>query len=365
MQNHAKVVAYLAILAYLAGCGHGGLAPTPPSPALNSETRSNGSTQSAVTTGNFTEFSLPAGVNPSDLTRGPYDTVYFKSNSGGPATIYEMLATTGHVYAFTAPSPYQGTGFDAIVSYNRSVTFVVFIPINENEFFLAHITPEHTFSFEGAAYLEYGIMTNLALGPDGNPWYGYCIDPCLGGQDGSVVPPGTRLDDADVPSAITPGPGGYMYVTTNVAGPFPPASRVYVLSTSGAILRTVDFPAGSNLQGIATGSDHNLWITEPGINKIARMTPTGSVTQFALPTANAGPDRIVGSYDSALFFTEKTANKIGRITTNGFITEYKIPTANSGPTGITPCSSVNCGTHGGVWFTETTANKIAKFNAPI
>jgi virginiamycin B lyase len=94
------------------------------------------------------------------------------------------------------------------------------------------------------------------------------------------------------------------------------------------------------------------------------MTPTGTITQFSIPTANAGASHITYGSSGVLWFTETNANKIGRITTTGSITEYVIPTLHSGASGVTPCTT-NCGAHGGVWFTEATANKIGTFNSPI
>src|SRR5579884_3837008 len=115
-----KRVTFAAVLSAisLAACSHGSIPQTP------SPTRA---AQSVVTHGNFTEYSLPSGINPSDLTRGPYDTVYFThpNSPGGPATVWEMVATTGKVSSFTAQSPYQSTGFSSIISLNRSVYFVV------------------------------------------------------------------------------------------------------------------------------------------------------------------------------------------------------------------------------------------------
>jgi virginiamycin B lyase len=46
------------------------------------------------------------------------------------------------------------------------------------------------------------------------------------------------------------------------------------------------------------------------------------LTEFAIPTAGSGADRIVTGPDGALWFTEAYASKIGRITTDGQISEY-------------------------------------------
>lgn len=56
-----------------------------------------------------------------------------------------------------------------------------------------------------------------------------------------------------------------------------------------------------------------------------------------------------------LWFTGFNGNRIGRITTSGVITEYPIPTQSSGPEGI------SAGPDGDLWFVESFSNKIAKF----
>jgi streptogramin lyase len=66
--------------------------------------------------------------------------------------------------------------------------------------------------------------------------------------------------------------------------------------------------------GITAGPDGNLWFTEYGGNKIGRITTAGSITEFAIPTANSGPTGITAGHDGNLWFTESNGNKIGRIT---------------------------------------------------
>jgi hypothetical protein len=58
--------------------------------------------------------------------------------------------------------------------------------------------------------------------------------------------------------------------------------------------------------------------------------------------------------DGALWFTENSANKIARITTAGIISEFLIPTASSSPEFITT------GPDGALWFTESNGNKIGR-----
>jgi hypothetical protein len=51
---------------------------------------------------------------------------------------------------------------------------------------------------------------------------------------------------------------------------------------------------------------------------------------------------------------ETSGNKIGRITPAGTITEFRVPTAASGPLLITP------GSDGNLWFTEFIGNRIGR-----
>ena len=103
----------------------------------------------------------------------------------------------------------------------------------------------------------------------------------------------------------------------------------------------------------------NLWIAEqgnlsPNGNKIGRMTPTGVITEFAVPTPNASPTWINAHSDGTLWFTEVSGNKIGRITTNGAFLEFPIPTPSSSPIAIAS------GADGNLWFTEAAGNKIGR-----
>jgi streptogramin lyase len=105
--------------------------------------------------------------------------------------------------------------------------------------------------------------------------------------------------------------------------------------------------------GIAPGADGNLWVTEHVGNKIAQITPSGTVTEFKVPTAASGPDGITPGPDGNLWFTELTDGKIGRITIAGGITEFPIPSGNgAGP--------ITAGPDGNLWFGEPTGNMVGR-----
>jgi virginiamycin B lyase len=100
------------------------------------------------------------------------------------------------------------------------------------------------------------------------------------------------------------------------------------------------------------GPDGNLWFTENTANKIGRITISGAVTEFPIPTVNSGPFGITAGGDGNLWFIEK-ANKIGRITTGGVITEFTVPQGGQ-------LREITKGADANLWFTETNGNRIGR-----
>ena len=72
------------------------------------------------------------------------------------------------------------------------------------------------------------------------------------------------------------------------------------------------------------GPDGNLWFTEKDAHKIGRMTTSGRLTEFALPTG-LRPYRIARGPDDNLWYTLELGATIGRVTPAGVITEFPAP----------------------------------------
>jgi virginiamycin B lyase len=120
----------------------------------------------------------------------------------------------------------------------------------------------------------------------------------------------------------------------------------------GQLFKEFPISSGSAPHGITAGPDGTMWFTEYGGNRIARITPAGVVTEFAVPSGR--PDRIAAGPDGALWFTEPLSNMIGRITPAGAFDVFAVPTAGSSPLGIT------AGPDGALWFTEPGSNGIGR-----
>jgi streptogramin lyase len=107
-----------------------------------------------------------------------------------------------------------------------------------------------------------------------------------------------------------------------------------------------------NPHGKITG----LWYTNrtsDDTSGIVNFLPrTGRGKQYRTATTGSEPGSINYAPDYSLWFTESTANKVATIGSTRVITDFDIPTPHSGPFDITR------GPNGNMWFTEMTAGKI-------
>jgi streptogramin lyase len=160
--------------------------------------------------------------------------------------------------------------------------------------------------------------SGIALGRDGNLWF---------------VEAGLESGAGDNIGSLTPSPGPPAFGTEY---PLPPQPRgIY--------------------EAMTAGRDGNLWFTDVGTNSIGRITPSGTITEFPIPTGDAVPTGITAGPDGNLWFTECVGNKIGRMNTSGVVTgEFPIPTQESCP------QSIAVGPDGNLWFTEGYGNNIGR-----
>jgi virginiamycin B lyase len=107
-------------------------------------------------------------------------------------------------------------------------------------------------------------------------------------------------------------------------------------------------PANSDAPASIASAPDGVWFTEASRSRVGRMTGSGSATDFATPTPDAGPGAIAVGPAGDLWFIETTAGAVGRVTTDGTITEYPLPAGSSLPFyggGITT------GPDGNLWIT--------------
>ena len=72
---------------------------------------------------------------------------------------------------------------------------------------------------------------------------------------------------------------------------------------------------------MALGPDGNVWFTATTFDvtttsfkgTIGRITPSGDISEYPIPTPRSGPAGITVGPDGNLWFTEQVGNNIGRI----------------------------------------------------
>lgn len=113
-------------------------------------------------------------------------------------------------------------------------------------------------------------------------------------------------------------------------------------------------PSGADATTLAMDASGNIWFTDPSNNAIGKQTPSGTVTEYNLPTDEAWPDAIATAPNGNFWFVEDDADQIGRITPTGSISEFALPSDNSSPTAIVS------GPSGDMWFVDEGTNEIGK-----
>jgi streptogramin lyase len=145
---------------------------------------------------------------------------------------------------------------------------------------------------------------------------------------------------------IAKGPDGNVWFSEyngNKIGKITPSGTVTEFSTG--------LTASAGVYGITAGPDGNLWFTEAGVNKIGKITTSGTITEYA---AGGTPYQITAGSDGNLWYTEPNSNAVVKMTISGTATPYTVPTSSAAVIGIAT------GSDGNVWVAERDANKIAK-----
>jgi len=343
-----------------------------------------------TTSGQVTDFpDVVLDGEPTIIIRGPEDNLWFTTHNGGiwrmnlAGTAQEMLSLDE-----THTAEYLTVGVDGGLWFTQP---------NVNRIGRVDSLPFGFLNVPDSAPL------GLAHGADDSVWYADAGGNRIGriGANGSILQ--QELGGGHTPTAVAVDPDGSAWFTDQEANsighitmsgelaqfaiPSPPstpqdivrgpdgnywftefdADSIGRITPQGFIKR---FPIAANLgaadvgprvavdtrnpQSIAVGPDGNLWFTEPGLNKIGRMTTSGEVVEFSVPTANSEPWGIAAGWDGDMYFTENKAGRVARITTEGVVTELGTAVSGSLPEYIT------LGPDGAMWFTELAANRLGR-----
>jgi len=293
----------------------------------------------------FVEF--PAGgqrgVGAAGLTTGPDGNLWFV---GGDQV--GRITPAGDVTLFSIPTRNSAT-YDITVGADDNLWFV-------ERRGVGRITPEGTiteFAIPdppgcGACCDNCYAPQGITSGPDGNLWYVSSYRNTVG----RITPTGTVTE---FPAAywnlhdITSGPDGNLWFTEYYGKPGDEeGTAIGRITPAGTI---TDFPVSGRPLRITAGPDGNLWFV--GDVGVARMTPTGTVTELSFPTMShadditAGPDGNLWVRACGVRYCPDAgdAGMIARITPTGTITEFPLPDPSCGYQG-----GITAGPDGNIWF---------------
>ncbi len=286
-----------------------------------------------VALGSYPVTALNSG-GPNSIARGPDGALWFTMGSGNIG----RMTGAGVFAEYSVPTP-NSAPEGITVGPDGALWFTESAANNIGRITTAGVTTE--FPVITAKSRPYGI----AAGPDGALWFTeYAAD-----QIGRITTAGVvteyRNPYGAEPSGITAGPDGALWFTEYI--------QVARISTSGAVSAWGVPSTSASPHGIATGPDGALWFT--GALQIGRITTAGAATEYQV--FNVSPLAITTGPDGALWFTDSNSNSLGRITTGGAVTEYLAPPTdfeNTGTTGIT------LGSKNTLWFTELGAGMVGQ-----
>lgn len=256
-------------------------------------------------TGSYTFFgnamTIQPGANIEDITTGSDGNLWFTELDTGDVG---RITPTGTITEFLLTD--SSTSMTGITSGPDGNLWIA-------ENFRGAIG---TLPTTGSPLLEFstgitaGRPQNIATGPDGNLWFNEFDGPKIGkittGGTITEYSSGTRIA-----RDVAAGPDGNVWFTEYSNSPMD-SGRIGRIGTDGSGLTEFNSGLSANpgLGGITLGADGNLWFTEQNVNKIGRITPTGTITEYPGPQS---PTAITDGPDGNIWFMTSTG--VGRIIT--------------------------------------------------
>jgi RHS repeat-associated protein len=161
------------------------------------------------------------------------------------------------------------------------------------------------------------------------------------------------------PINITQGPDGRIYYVGS-------DTTIDATNLDGTGSFEYSIPSPCPAHDLTSGPDAAIWFTEPGCNRIGRMTPAGIFTEYPMPDLLHGvPWDIVQGADLNLWFTlsnrscgtgmDCSLTAIARIKpADGSISIFVAPSRFGFP------SEIALGTDGNIWFAEPGASSLGR-----
>ena len=367
----------LILMLSLVACGGGSSGPTT---TATNVLPNNPSTQNGTTSIGIVEYSLGSTPSVGGLTIANDGSIWTQSGKYGNGAFVRRMNGSIATYPVSDSSYYglgimtsAGTSVFGGFQNNNQHNYENQIASVPNAGGAAQFYPNSSFPSGDSnnTLADLADMTHLS---DGSVWqavsyYSYGVSAL--GYVQEVTPGNTKISlpqgqdtsgnfTATLPNALTQGPDGNLWVAEQddvYTGTVPGTildTVIRVYSKNGTLLHTYPTPFLAN--AMVTGPDNAVWFTSSkGV--IGRITAAGTVSTYPTNTTTNLGGIAVGS-DGALWFLEPYTNMVARISTSGVVNSYAIPTANSFPVGIAGPPPGCAGAYI-VWFAESVSGKIA------
>lgn len=312
--------------------------------------------------GKVTKFKLPYGAEaPSRIVVGGDGALWFTLNDSGSIG---RITTAGKVNTYEIPSTY-GSPLGLTRENDRYLWYTV---PDRNKIGRVDIDPPgetiakggygHGGGGPNVRFTEYSVGDNgkpqeITLGPDGRIWFTLqgrnAIGRLVGGKVQETRVPTSNADLTGIASSLDGNRLWFSESGKDKVGTITTGDRPVVTEYSVSAGKS-----GSSTEPrlVTAGPDGGMWFTTGKGNAILRLSATGAVQRYSVPTSNAQPYGIALGAAKDLWFAERGPGKVGRIeplskpASASSVTLTAGPAANAAgheqtPTANLPASSVS------------------------
>lgn len=220
-----------------------------------------------------------------------------------------------------------------------AATFV-FVRGNESKGdFVEYAMPEKT-----------DIPTAIAVAPDSSIWFTMDFAPAIGRiRDGKIerIPTGKQRNNVE-PLGLGVDSSGTVWYTDALD------QAITSISPGGEFRKyPLDTPI-ARLARLAVGNDGTVWFAEGTAYSITSLKD-GKVTRHVINNIRGGPYGVAVDAQGNAWATLQGGNQLLKITPSGAMSEYEVPTRSSSPTDIAVDAA------GAVWFVQFRGSKVGRF----
>ncbi len=297
-----------------------------------------------------TKIYVPNGLLADALAASPDGGAWAADPNGASA---DRISPTGSITKYASSNGIHPT-WHVAVDANGNAWYLAShmgssgVPVDQG---ILEVTPSGAQTYSAAAPQHAGAsnfitMEAVTIGPDGNPWFTESETSLYGGSFGFVnaaTHAVTQYATSTVPNAIAPGPGGTIAVGTTSNSQ--PAIDFAALNGQVTATHPTTLYSINSLQ--YRSSDSTLWFTDVA-TRLASFTAAGSEHDYTV-CGNCDPVNLTVAPDGSIWSDEGNwGGGIVRITPTGQVLQYLLPTNIGASYGISARPD------GKLWVYQTT-----------